>query len=104
MRSLARLAVIGFAVPLAACAIHPLPEHVTGQPTYHIVQKIRCEAREALIDLALRALRESTNPRTLALADLYETQKDKDKVSIIDLFANPIYKRDVDPEVHKNFN
>src|ERR1700681_1495348 len=36
------------ALGLAGCAIHPLPEDVTGVDTYHIVRQIRCETREAL--------------------------------------------------------
>jgi hypothetical protein len=36
------------AVCLVGCAIHPLPEDVTGVDTYHIVRQIRCETREAL--------------------------------------------------------
>ena len=35
---------------MAGCAIHPLPENVTGIPTHLIVAKIRCEAREAIKD------------------------------------------------------
>src|SRR5690242_8456368 len=34
---------------LGACAIHPLPENVTGVKTETIVHKIRCEARDAVI-------------------------------------------------------
>jgi hypothetical protein len=34
---------------LAACAIHPLPEDVTGVTTPQIVQQIRCETRDAAI-------------------------------------------------------
>lgn len=34
---------------LAACAIHPLPENVTGVKTTQIVHRIRCEARDALL-------------------------------------------------------
>jgi hypothetical protein len=33
----------------AACAIHPLTQDVTGYRTIEIVQKIRCEARDAVI-------------------------------------------------------
>jgi hypothetical protein len=36
------------AAGVGGCAIHPLPEDVTGYRTYDIVQKIRCEAREAV--------------------------------------------------------
>jgi hypothetical protein len=34
---------------LAGCAIHPLPENVTGVDTADIVRQIRCESREAVI-------------------------------------------------------
>src|SRR5262249_1953846 len=52
------------AFTLGACAIHPLPEDVTGwdpsgrkNDTYLIVRKIRCEAREAIIRQAVVYLR-----------------------------------------------
>ena len=32
-------------ITVAGCAIHPLPENVTGVSTDKIVRKIRCEAR-----------------------------------------------------------
>lgn len=34
---------------LAGCAIHPLPDDVTGVTTAQIVQQIRCETRDAAI-------------------------------------------------------
>jgi hypothetical protein len=40
-------------VVLAACSIHPLPEDFSRSSTFEIVQKIRCEAREAIIAIAL---------------------------------------------------
>ena len=39
-----------FAFVVAGCAIHPLPEDVSGVPTGKIVQKIRCEARDGVRD------------------------------------------------------
>lgn len=36
---------------LGACAIHPLPENVTGVKTAQIVHRNRCEAREALVNI-----------------------------------------------------
>lgn len=36
---------------LSGCAIHPLPEDVTGVDTYHIVRQIRCETRNAVIEM-----------------------------------------------------
>lgn len=41
------------ATAIAGCSIHPLPEDVTGDPTFAIVQKIRCEARGAIFAHAL---------------------------------------------------
>jgi hypothetical protein len=100
MRTARSVIVVALASWLAGCAIHPLPEDVTGNTTYAIVQKIRCEARDALDQLAIRGLRESTNPRTISLADLLAERR----VTILDLFMNPHYMRDVDREVHNNFD
>jgi len=47
------LAVTALSCVLASCAIHPLPEDVTGLTTYEIVRQIRCEAREAVVELAI---------------------------------------------------
>jgi hypothetical protein len=45
-----RLLIASFAAALlAGCAIHPLPENVTGVDTPDIVRQIRCESREAVI-------------------------------------------------------
>ena len=44
-------AVVAF-VWLTGCAIHPLPDDVTGVSTYNIVRQIRCEARQAAFDFA----------------------------------------------------
>jgi hypothetical protein len=43
-----RAAAVGISLGMTACAIHPLPEDVTGVPTVAIVNKIRCEAAEAV--------------------------------------------------------
>lgn len=53
-----RLLTIGFLCAAAAgCSIHPLTEDVTGYKTAAIVQKIRCEARDAIRHHILIALR-----------------------------------------------
>jgi hypothetical protein len=44
---------VAIAFTAAGCAIHPLPEDVSGVPTYAIVRQIRCETRQAIIDNAL---------------------------------------------------
>lgn len=56
MRTLWTLAL---AVSCASCSIHPLPQDVTGDDTYRIVQKIRCEARDAIESYVLGALDQS---------------------------------------------
>lgn len=94
-----RVAAIA-ALLLPGCSIHPLPEDVTGETTYQIVQKVRCEAREALTSLAVRALRESYSPPTLELA----AQLEAGDITIIDLFQDPKNRSKVDPEVHRNFD
>lgn len=43
-------ALLTLSCGLGNCAIHPLPSDVTGYKTIAIVQKIRCEAREAIIE------------------------------------------------------
>jgi hypothetical protein len=48
------LAAVVLSSGLSACAIHPLPENVTGVKTAGIVHRIRCEARAAVIDVAAR--------------------------------------------------
>ena len=87
------------ATPLAGCAVHPLPEQVTGQPTYHIVQKIRCEAAEAIHKLAIRALRESYLQSTLDLADDIE----RGRYSVTQVFGDARLHRKIDENVYRNF-
>jgi hypothetical protein len=49
MPSMKLVAFAATGVALGACAIRPLPEHVTGVNTVTIVAKTRCEAREAIL-------------------------------------------------------
>src|SRR5579871_6686866 len=61
------MSVNGFAIPgvvaaaaasfLAGCAIHPVPEDVTGVTTYDIARQIRCEIREAAKERVLTEIR-----------------------------------------------
>src|SRR5438552_495057 len=48
MSRLFSVAAIALSFFGAGCAIHPLPEQVTGVDTPHIVRQIRCETREAV--------------------------------------------------------
>ncbi len=53
------VALCGFLA--SGCAIHPLPNDVTGLSTYNIVRQIRCETREAVIDSILGYLTSEAN-------------------------------------------
>src|SRR5689334_1171285 len=48
MRSIQSIAIACLAPILANCSIHPLIDDVTRTTTYDIVEKIRCEAKEAV--------------------------------------------------------
>jgi hypothetical protein len=54
---------------LSGCAIHPLPEDITGNTTLAIVQKVRCEGFAALNDISIKLLRESNYQPLLSVAD-----------------------------------
>ena len=60
------IAVVAAAALLTNCAIHPVPEDVTGVTTYEIARQIRCETREAAKDRVL------TEIRTLAMGSPYQ--------------------------------
>jgi hypothetical protein len=59
-------AVIGAVLLLSDCAIHPVPEDVTGVTTYDIARQIRCETRAAAKNRVL------TEIRTLAMGSPYQ--------------------------------
>lgn len=59
-------AVVAASFLLSNCAIHPVPENVTGVTTYEIARQIRCETREAAKDRVL------TEIRTLAMGSPYQ--------------------------------
>jgi hypothetical protein len=43
------------------CSIHPLPDDVTGVPTYIIVRQVRCETRQAVIQSLFNYLTTESN-------------------------------------------
>jgi hypothetical protein len=53
-------ALVAFVV--TGCAIHPVPEDVTGVKTSDIVKQIRCEARQAIFDYTVKWLVGDKNP------------------------------------------
>ena len=56
MSALVRLTAVACALVASGCAIRPLPEDVSGVPTYTIVRQIRCETRQAIFDSAVQWL------------------------------------------------
>jgi hypothetical protein len=59
--SLANVLIVGLL--LGGCAIHPLPEDVAHVRTYDIVRQIRCETRQAVIDILFTYLTTADNMR-----------------------------------------
>lgn len=56
-----RILPLTAAIFVAGCAIRPLPENVSGVSTPTIVKQIRCETRQAIIDLTLGWLTANAN-------------------------------------------
>lgn len=95
------IAVVAASLLLTNCAIHPVPEDVTGVTTYEIARQIRCETREAAKDRVL------TEIRTLAMGSPYQAgdlraqqllarhEGDREDISTFrpGLFAGPDYAR-----------
>jgi len=94
-----RSAALAALLLLGGCAIHPVPEDVTGVTTYEIARQIRCETREAAKDRVL------TYIRTLAMGSPYQAgdlraqqllaryDGDREDISTFrpELFAGPNY-------------
>lgn len=86
------------ACALAACAIHPVPENVTGVKTSEIVHRNRCEARDALLQverflLSRRRLAAAATLRKIGIIysyelDIYET----DSLTAMSTFTQPLTK------------
>jgi hypothetical protein len=73
MRTVKICFTIVFSGIAAGCSIHPLPEDFAGVSTHDIVQKVRCEAREALAKHALNKGKQFDRSaiRAKALMNLY---------------------------------
>ena len=84
---------------VTGCAIHPVPEDVTGVDTYHIVRQIRCETREAAAEFVLRELRrlgsdhedQAADPVAQRLVAQYEADPESISTFRPDLFPGPRY-------------
>src|SRR5437868_4193734 len=96
------LAVAAAGLMLSSCAIHPLPEDVTGVDTFHIVRQIRCETREAARQFLLRQLKRVATDHASQLGDplakqlVAEYEADPEKIAEFrpELFAGPTHARE----------
>ncbi|MET4424223.1 hypothetical protein [Bradyrhizobium sp. RT3a] len=87
------------ALLLSNCAIHPVPEDVTGVNTYNIVRQIRCETREAAAKFVLRELKrlgsdhedQAADPIAQSLIAQYEANPELISTFTPDLFPGPKY-------------
>jgi hypothetical protein len=61
---------VAFSLSLGACAIHPVPEDVTGVTTAGIVKQIRCETRDAARAAIRRFLEKLANEGNLTAQNL----------------------------------
>lgn len=67
-----RLRSCGFlaaSLSIAGCSIHPLPDDVTRDTTLEIINKIRCEARDTLVERIIDVLVEEESPTNMKLLD-----------------------------------
>jgi len=62
MSFIGKIVIIMLCCILGACAIHPLPENVTGVKTAQIVHRNRCEAQTALIHITNKLSSKHHNP------------------------------------------
>jgi hypothetical protein len=79
---------------LAGCAIHPLPEDVTGIDTPDIVKQIRCESREAVQTVVIHwmnKLGEAGDPIAQRLAAEYAQNPEATSQFGPQLFKGPDY-------------
>lgn len=91
MPYIARAMLMSAGLALSSCAIHPLPEDVTGLTTNDIVRQIRCETREAarqliLEEFDLRAKREGdpASPLARSLLAQYDGDDNREKINAFD--------------------
>jgi len=101
-RSLGAVAAV---LMLSGCAIHPLPEDVTGVNTYHIVRQIRCETRNAAIEMVRLELTNLANggpggpPHPLAQKLLADYDRDPELISTFKPGLFSAY-----PQIHNYFS
>ena len=109
MKKAFSIAAIALSFFAGGCAIHPLPEDVTGVDTYHIVRQIRCEARAAVISSAINGLRRRARPipgcsRSVVNSSGHETEASLSYKLFRNSRIRGIVKTFYDTSVAYNFN
>lgn len=93
LRSVLRFAAVGLCIAMQGCSVHPLPDDVTRDSTISIVQKIRCEARDAIRMRLSHMLLESGVPSSERIGqELAEEKRDLHQIYIKDLDAASLAK------------
>lgn len=91
------LAALSSLLLFSGCAIHPVPEDVTGVTTFDIVKQIRCETRQAIIDFLKLELRRQAeiggDPIARGLLQQYESNPESISTFKPSLFPGPDYVR-----------
>ena len=59
---------------MTACSLHPLPEDYSGNKTFDVVQRIRCEARAGVLSEIAKFLKTSSAASTKSLASNIENE------------------------------
>ena len=94
MKKFSSIAGIVASLFVSGCAIHPVPQDVTGVDTYHIVRQIRCEARETIKQEVLRWLNKMASfgdPLAQKLVSQYESDPELISTFHYDLFQGKEY-------------
>jgi hypothetical protein len=91
------IAAVAAASLMAGCAIHPVPEDVTGVDTPNIVKQIRCETRDAARKVILDYLKYMAEREDPIARDLLvQYTEDQDRMVDFDaksLFQGTFYKQ-----------
>lgn len=93
MKKLFSVAAIALFFFAGGCAIHPLPEDVTGVTTYQIVRQIRCESRDTLRRIVIKFLGRLNDPLAQELAARYQNDPASINGFHYNLFKTPALAR-----------
>lgn len=82
-----KLAMLSLGLVAGGCSTRPLPEDSAGDTTVAIVQKIKCESRDALDEITTGLLRRYGDATAVRLAD----QIDRNEISAVEVINPPYF-------------